>query len=216
MANTSAPYSEAMIASAAASLLDDLRLSSLDEETPLARFMAREFGLVRDELLRIYPWVFARKRALLSPLVTAPPFGWNYAYQLPTDYIRSGTQTDTGRKDGNEVPHEIEGRILYTNKAGAFPLKYIRRETDPAVFDPLFARALAAKLASYAATKVTGKMQYYQKAAGEFAQTMQMAAVADSLSEGTAGSYSSGHESALGARGVYVGATDTEGYGRTW
>jgi hypothetical protein len=208
MANTAAAYSEVMIASAAASLLDDYRLSSLDDDTPLARFMAREFGLVRDELLRMYPWSFARHRVALTPLSTAP-IGWAYGYALPADHIRSGTQTRAGSRDGISVPHEIEGHTLYSNFGPTFYFRYGRRITDASQFDPLFARALAAKLATYASTKVTGKMSLYQKCSAEYQQTMQMAAQADSLSEGTQGNYDSAFGSAILSRGDYYGSAGT-------
>jgi len=52
MANTTAPLSEVAIASMAAGILDDYTIADLDENRPITRFMAREFGYVRDEVLQ--------------------------------------------------------------------------------------------------------------------------------------------------------------------
>jgi len=42
----------------------------------------------RQELLRKHPWNFAKKRTTLYAVVTAPAFGYDYKYLLPTDFMR--------------------------------------------------------------------------------------------------------------------------------
>jgi len=42
----------------------------------------------RQELLRKHPWNFAKKRATLYAIVTAPTFGYDHKYLLPTDFMR--------------------------------------------------------------------------------------------------------------------------------
>jgi hypothetical protein len=43
---------------------------------------------VRKAELRKRHWSFAIKRAALPALADAPTWGFGYAYQLPTDYLR--------------------------------------------------------------------------------------------------------------------------------
>lgn len=42
----------------------------------------------RQELLRKHPWNFAKKRATLYAIVTAPTFGYDHKYLLPSDFMR--------------------------------------------------------------------------------------------------------------------------------
>jgi len=48
---------------------------------------------LRDELLD-YPWNFASVRAKLARSSTTPVFGWDYAYVLPSDWIRTRSAHD--------------------------------------------------------------------------------------------------------------------------
>jgi hypothetical protein len=48
---------------------------------------ARNFAQVRDKLLRVDPWVFARKETPLAQLAACPLPGWMYGYALPSDCL---------------------------------------------------------------------------------------------------------------------------------
>jgi hypothetical protein len=185
--DTARPLSETAIANMAAGILDEYTLLSLDDDTPVGRMMAREFGYVRDELLAAYPWAFALSRTLLAVDPVAPAFEWAYRFRLPTDCLRILPLTVNGALGGSPVDFEREGPYLLTNSGGTSGLRirYIKREVDPQMFDVLFARAFAARLAMLAATRITGKAQYYTKAQGEFEQAMWEARKADSLTRGS-------------------------------
>lgn len=195
MANTSALLSEVAVASMAAGLLDDFSLSNLDERSPIARFMAREFGYVRDEVLQVYPWHPALKRAALDPLTDAPAFGWAYAYELPADCLRLEPLTEFGVLNGSLIPHEVENGQVLTNQPGPLYIRYVHRLTAMQKWRPLMARTFAARLAMYAATRVTGKEGYYKKAREEYQASLTEAMHADTLERGTPQSY-----------GIYSGA----------
>lgn len=187
VANTSAPLSEVAIASMACSLLAEYPLQSLDDDTPMARFMAREFGPVRDELLQIYPWHWAMSRAAL-PLANNPPdFGWTKAYNIPAGCLRLLPLRDGGTINGTPVPFELESGQVLTDYSynGYLPIRYIRRETNPTKFSPLFARALANRLAMISAQRVTGKASYFQTTREAYMSSMQDARLSDSLERGT-------------------------------
>jgi len=186
MANTSAPLSEVGIANMAAALLAEYPIPSLDHDSPLGRFMAREFGYVRNEMLEAYPWHFAKSRALL-PVASTPPFGFLRAYNLPADCLRLLPIRYMGRHDGELYPYEVESNQVLTDYEmnGALPIHYIRRETDPTKFTPLFARALGSRLALLCAQRVTGKASYYQVCLEAYRSALLEAYNADSLSRGT-------------------------------
>lgn len=185
MANTSAPLSEVAIAAMAAGILDDFTLTSLDDNTPLARMMAREFGFVRDEISVVHPWTELKSRAVLAPVVTAPAFGWKYAYNVPSDCLRVLPLRAGGLLNGRPIPYEYESRQILTDEPTQLYIHYIRRETNIALWSPLLARAFAARLAILASTRVTGKMQYYTKATEAYRSAMYEAQHVDSLSLGT-------------------------------
>jgi len=87
--------------------------------------------------------------------------------------------------DGEPIAHEVEGGQILTDEAGPLKIRYIKRLTQISQWRPLMARVFAARLAVYAATRVTGKMQYYQKAMDEYQRLMIEAQHADSLERGT-------------------------------
>ncbi len=202
MANTTASLSEVGVAAMAGNLLDEFNISSLDEDTPLARFMAREFGYVRDEVLQLYPWHPASKRAVLTPVEEAPAFGWTTAYNLPADCIRLRPLKDCGEWNGAEKPFELEAGQILIDHTGPLYIKYIFKLTNISKWRPLMARVLASRLAMYAATRVTGKSSYYQKAAEEHRRVLFEATHADSLERGTPENYLNGETDVFTARGL--------------
>lgn len=202
MANTSAPLSEVAVASMAAGILDDYHISDLDEDRPITRFMAREFGVVRDEVLQLYPWHPAMARASLSPSTETPAFGWSRNYPLPSDCLRVMPLRVNGEINGADLPHEVEGGSILCNELAPLRVRYIKRLTNIALWRPLMARVLAARLAMYAASRVTGKLQYVEKARGEYQSAMYEATHADSLERGTVETYGDDYSNVLSVRGI--------------
>lgn len=173
----------------AAGILDDYHIDDLDADRPITRFMAREFGYVRDEVLQSYPWHVAQARASLAASADAPAFGWTYAYVLPTDCLFLHPLRKDGLIDAPAIPYELEqGRVL-TNESAPLLVRYTTRLTAISRWRPLMARALAARLAMYAATRVTGKMQYFEKAQSEYQRIFFEATSADSRERGGAERY---------------------------
>lgn len=189
MANTTAPLSEVGVASMAAGLLDDYNISDLDDNRPIVRMMAREFGYARDEVLQAYPWHPAVTRASIDPEADAPSFGWTYAYNLPDDCLFLHPLRVDGYINGAPIPYEVELGQILTDQAGPLYIRYTKRLTNIAKWRPLMARVLAARLAIYASTRVTGKIQYFEKAQTEYNRVFFEATRADALERGTIESY---------------------------
>ena len=113
----------------------------------------------------------------VPPGNTAPGAPWSYSYSLPADFIAmvnlngnscwggwgwgsgwgggwGGIGWGGGYGSGQSAqgsPHEIYGRLLYTNDAQA-NIIYIQYQTDTTVYDSLFTECLVLKLASMIAT----------------------------------------------------------------
>lgn len=197
--------SDVAVANFAAGILDDRSITSLSDDTSIGRFMQREYTYARDELLQSYPWSFAKKRALLPALTAAPAFGYQYAYRVPTDCLRPLPLTVDGHEESDPVPYEYESFEILCDLSAPLKLRYIRRVTNASEFTHLYARALGCKLAMMAATRITGKSAYFEKAAQMYAAAMADAKLEDSLSRGTPSRYISADGTAgisvLGVRG---------------
>lgn len=77
---------------------------------------------------------------------TRPSHEWDYQYSLPADYIR--LKSSYLESDG-DLPNErwtIEGTLFLTND-DEVQLNYVKKITDPVVFDPLFTEVLVLQLA---------------------------------------------------------------------
>jgi len=145
--------SETAIANSALMKLGAERILSLNDDTREARILKEQYEKVRDDLLRSHPWNFAIERVTLAALTTTPAFGFTYEYQVPADCLRI-LETDTGN-EGEEW--QKEGDKIRSDVA-PMSIKYVKKVTDPNLFDANFAEVLAIKLASdvcYAITQST-------------------------------------------------------------
>jgi hypothetical protein len=131
--------------------LGDEIIMSLDEDTKAARTMKVLWDATLREVLEDHTWGFARKRASLGLLGSAPTYQWDYAYKLPSDYIRMVTMGEYT----DEYLWSIEGEKLVTNELGANIL-YISYISDTTKFSPKFVSALACLLAARAADSIAG------------------------------------------------------------
>lgn len=109
----------------------------------------------RDALLSGFPWPFASARKSLSYDTTTPDFEWSYRYKLPSDYLRliyNYTTKSTTESDDRQIR---EGDYILTNYDEC-EIKYTRKITDPADFDPLFTELLILTLAKKLITALPG------------------------------------------------------------
>lgn len=122
--------------------------------TQNAKVLAARYADVRDAVLRAHPWNCAIRRAKVGSEGAAPAFGYAYQYKLPTDPFCLRPLELVGMP---KVKWVVEGRRILTDQAGPLPLRFIARITDPEEFDALLAQAIAIRLASVCAYKVTKK-----------------------------------------------------------
>jgi len=176
--------SEVAIYNMALDMLDEAPVTSPTDDTRAARLLVRNYGQTRDEVLRSHAWNFALARASLAAAGSAPAFGWRRAFPLPSDCLRVLPLASGGYMEGSPVPHEVESWSILTDAPAPLPVRYVRRVANPAAFDPLFARALAARLARYVGHVLTGKQSYVERIGRIYAEVIAEARSIDAL-EGT-------------------------------
>ena len=206
MANTAGTLSEALIASMAAGLLDEYHVTSLDDDTPLGRYMAREFGTVRREILEEYPWFRARVLVTLTELGDVPDFGFAAKYQLPSNCIRVWRVTQDDLFNGAPTKFKVFGTELHCDVPTELNVIYIKDLTNVGLWSAQMGRTFAAKMAMYASQNVTGKAGYFDKCEKAYVNASIAARMSDALAEGSEETvYDNGYDGydTMNSRGLY-------------
>lgn len=130
----------------AMSKLGEEPLETLSDDTKQARAAVLIYDDKRDYLVQEHLWNFAMKRASLPSLTATPEWGYDFAYQVPTDSLRiiSVEFQDDGA-------WEVEGQTIVTDATSPINVKYVSQITDEnqmtAQFREAFASLLAVELA---------------------------------------------------------------------
>jgi hypothetical protein len=125
-------------------------VTSLTENSPERRACEQFYDIARQQTLRDHPWNFAQTRVALAEVDVPDTYPeYAYAYAWPDKCIRAHkVRNDAGEHDF-EVVLAADGasRMILTNTQNAV-LLYTADVKDPALFDPLYVRALARRLAA--------------------------------------------------------------------
>ena len=135
----------------------------------------------RDALLRSHWWRFARYRVQLSENTTAPTFEFDNAFDLPSDFLRlwiKPFEDNNWGLNNTDRTFSMEGKQLLTNEDSVY-LRYIRRVTDPAEFDPLFIEVLVLKLAIKMVMPISQDKELYQMLYQEMRDVLARVRVVD-------------------------------------
>jgi len=162
-------------------------IANLTEDSAQAIAANAVWEYVRDEVLEAKDWKFAKVRVALEQLVTAPEYGYDYAYALPYDFLRicltheddnsfypSGAYasaytadevTVRSRNYGYSIETIADGTMClfsdYDNEDDELYINYIRRVTDPAKYSPSFISALAFRMAAEVSiTRTEGRQKF--------------------------------------------------------
>ena len=154
-------------------------ISSFDTAQAESEIAGALYPQIRDALLSSYAWSFATSQVSLNRLDDAPLADFQYAFQLPNDFLRALSVGQGGR--GRGVRYRIVGNVLHTNTAQVI-LTYLYRP-DENVFPPYFDQALIARLAAEFTIPITESTSrsesLYQLAQREFRQARQIDAQQD-------------------------------------
>jgi hypothetical protein len=188
--------SDVDICSLALRLIGSKPFQSFSDNTPQASLMNALYPLIRDQLLRSFPWKFAIKRTALSQLSISVyqflqvrlelPTG-KYVYGLPADFLRI-IETDQ-----DPSPYKIESvttnastnaqSLVLLSDNQTIGIRYISRITTTTFFDPNFTMALIAQLAMEAALPETGDLKKQSMAKDMYGFKLQEARLQGSIED---------------------------------
>ena len=143
------------IANIAIGRIGSTRITDIDVDTSNEAIKARDlFDDARDDVLRAHTWNFATRRQKLAQLVEKPEFGYDFAYTLPTGFLRvvSVHGSDQLR---DHIEYKLENidvastgtQVLVSNWNQVY-LRYIVRVTDVNLMTPDFRQCFAYYMAS--------------------------------------------------------------------
>jgi hypothetical protein len=170
---------EVKICSNALLRLGKAPISSLEDGSVGAQAAANLYPQVRDSLLRSHPWNCAMKRVVLSPVTDSPAFGYNYAFNLPGDFLRAWHVSDEPNYD-NPAVYAIEGRQILCDESVIY-LQYGFRNEDPATWDALLVSAMEVSMAAVMAIIITGDAAKKQEYEREAMQILRQARAVDGM-----------------------------------
>jgi hypothetical protein len=132
------------ICAAALQLIGAEEIGSFDDETREARLCAAIYPTLKENLLQKNTWRFSVRQEQLNRLVATPLFGFNYAYSLPSDFLRLIGKSNTS------IPHQIFENKVYTDSDTLYAnLQYnVDAQYFPGYFVHLMQLELAGLLAS--------------------------------------------------------------------
>lgn len=121
-------------------------ITSFGDGTAEADVAAMLYGGTRDALIAAYPWSFATGQIELAPITATPVADFDYAFQLPDDFLRALSVGAPALKTGSGVDYRIKERRIHCNEP-AIVLSYVFRP-DESACPPHFDDALIARLAA--------------------------------------------------------------------
>lgn len=137
-------------------MLGENTIISMTTDSEAARLCNGRFAYVRDATLRAYPWNCALVRASLARSATAPTWGYDYQYALPTDpYCLRVLKMKEHEKDYGGYEWKVSGRYIETD-ATTCTIQYIKQVIDPNEMDILLREAISARLAAEICFPLTG------------------------------------------------------------
>lgn len=140
--------SETDIANVALRLVGGTRITSLTQGTPNANAVQDIYEEIRDHLLE-FPWNFATTRVKLARSATAPTFGYDYAYALPSDWVFTISIHDNDEGVGIfDYREEQVGdqRVISTDSEDVY-MVYTSKEIDTNIMSAAFRKAFASAIA---------------------------------------------------------------------
>lgn len=130
---------------------------SLTDGSPSANAADDIYTEVRDNLLRSHPWNFATKRVQLARSTTVPAFEFDYAYALPSDWLRTISVHSNNAGHGTVLyrAEQVAGQLVIVASSDQIWLRYVAVVTDPNLMTSDFRMALSAALARDLAIPLT-------------------------------------------------------------
>jgi hypothetical protein len=170
--------SDVEIVNAALAKLGEQAILAFSDPSEPGRLATRTFADLRDAMLRENPWNFASKRAELAAEPTAPLWGFQSSYPVPSDYLRL-IELEWGQAD-----YRIEQGKILCDLASPLRIRYVYRVTDADAMDPAFREALASRLAMEWAEPLTGTTSLTEQMAVLYRRKLSVALAIDGQEDG--------------------------------
>jgi len=158
-------------------------ITSIDDGTATANVANDLYTEARDELLRIHPWNFAIKRVKLAQSSNTPIFEFDYAYPLPSDWIRTVSVHDNDGGYGS-LKHRMEflvnQRVIVCNSDQVY-LRYVHRVTDPNFMTPDFRSTLESLLSRNMSIAISNSDNMYEIFDKEYKRSLARARSTDGM-----------------------------------
>ncbi len=104
-----------------------LPITVLNENSPNAIKANKIWQYIRDEVLQARDWKFAISRVALAQNATAPLYAYNYAYTMPSDFLRLKRWRNTESRGINPLAYPDGYWYQFIDHSG-YP--------QPTVYDP--------------------------------------------------------------------------------
>jgi hypothetical protein len=160
------------LANRALARLGSASIVSLDDGSSTAAYVRSLFPEAVLSVYGEYDWKSAKKRVELAPLATTPEYGYDYAYQLPSDFVRL-VEVDTLDE------YSPEGQTILSNDT-SLNITYIARPDDPTKIPGHIQHLLITKLAFLLSTPLTSNEGLSQRLMGEYMEATNRAKDDDS------------------------------------
>lgn len=157
------------------------RIASLTEDSVNGRAVNAMYDSIRQTLLQSFPWKFAVTRQSIAEDATAPEFGRERSFTLPSTCLRLLPPYPEDDFDTREWL--IEGRKIFTDYDSPLKVRFIQDITNPNEMTPLFREAFASALAAELCEPLTQSNAKYERLAAE-AQRLRIKAQTSDAQEG--------------------------------
>ena len=156
------------ICNRALSRLGTKTISSLTDGSPNQKYCSIFLLDAVSEVLDAFDYHAAVRQLQLARDATAPLYGYDYQYPLPSDFLRI-KETETGGDS-----YTIESGKILTNAESVF-VKYIYLPETPIGLSSYIIKAIVAALAVRLAEPLISKDELYQKIYRDYEKSMAMA-----------------------------------------
>ena len=159
------------------------RITNLTQDLPQAVAANDIYSNLLDDLLRSHPWNFATQRIQLSKLATDPAFGFDNAFVLPSDWLRTVSVHPSDSSHYNTFYREelLDMMKVIVTSATDLYMRYIARVIDVNLWSADFRRAMSTALARDLAIPVSGSRSLRDDYKKEHRQDMGRAKSADAM-----------------------------------
>jgi len=154
---------------------------SFTEKSKAAELCAVFYTTLRDLVLADFPWPFAESIVNLADIGSPAP-GWAYRYRYPANCLKVREIIQPGQRRSLtadlqppfKIGYDAGGRVIHTDQPEA-GVRFTFRVEDSTFFDPLFADALAWRLAMDLALPLSSKPDLQAFATQQFQLSMTKA-----------------------------------------